>query len=117
MRALALVLILSGCATTPGADQLPPSCENPLYAPAERREPLQRPFPQMPRIAHQRLQAGWVCVGFDITEHGHIENARIVASYPQRLYESAALAAVSRWLFTPGEPVEDVRAVFRFKFQ
>ncbi|MEQ9501539.1 MAG: TonB family protein [Deltaproteobacteria bacterium] len=71
----------------------------------------------MPRVAYQRLQDGWVCVGFDITARGHIENTRIVASYPQRLYESAALAAASRWLFTPGEPVEDVRAVFRFKFR
>ncbi|MEA5444803.1 energy transducer TonB [Gammaproteobacteria bacterium AB-CW1] len=72
--------------------------------------PIVRIEPQWPREALMQGIEGWVRVEFTIREDGSVANPRVLESEPRRLFDRAALRAITRWRFRPrivdGRPVE-----------
>lgn len=85
--------------------------------------PLVRIEPSYPRRAQARGIEGWVRVMFTISPTGTVDDARIVAAEPQRVFDAAALRAVEKWKYKPrivdGRPVarEDVEVTLRFELE
>jgi protein TonB len=73
--------------------------------------PLVRIEPDYPARAAQRGIEGYVVVEFTITPAGTIKNARVIRAEPNGVFDSSALAAVSRWKYNP--KVENGAAVAR----
>jgi TonB family protein len=73
--------------------------------------------PQYPASAAARGTAGFVEVEFTVTALGLVENARVIAAEPQGVFEQAALAAIARWRYSPGEGREAVAHSHRFDFK
>jgi protein TonB len=73
--------------------------------------PIVRIEPQFPREALIEGISGYVIVAFTVMEDGSVEpgSAKVTESKPPRLFDSAAMRAVSRWKFKPrivdGKPV------------
>jgi protein TonB len=72
-----------------------------------------------PQQALERMVSGWVDMEFTVAKDGTVQNAMVVESQPRRTFDSAALAAMRRWRFSPvmrdGQPVEQ-RASMRMRF-
>lgn len=73
--------------------------------------PLVRIEPDYPARAAQRGIEGYVVVEFTITPAGTIKNARVIRAEPNGVFDSSALAAVSRWKYNP--KIENGTAVAR----
>ncbi len=82
--------------------------------------PLVRIPPRYPSRAALDGVEGWVKVELTITKTGAVEGARVVAAEPRRVFDRAALKAISRWRFRPrivdGRPVAQ-RAVQVLEFR
>ncbi|PKM28979.1 MAG: energy transducer TonB [Gammaproteobacteria bacterium HGW-Gammaproteobacteria-11] len=87
-----------------------------LGQPAERSEGLDEEVtplvdipPTYPPNALRSGQEGQVTLAFTITAEGRVENLRVIASDPPRVFDREARRAVARWRFTPrqvnGQPV------------
>ena len=80
---------------------------------------LSRLPPQYPPSALMREQEGYVEVLFDVELDGSVSGAEVIESKPKRIFDRAAIAAVSRWRFQPvvreGAPVQ-VKARVRVEF-
>jgi len=63
--------------------------------------PIVRIEPRYPRDALLRGLEGWVRVEFTITPEGGVQDAFVVESDPQRVFDRAAVQAVLRWKFRP----------------
>ncbi len=74
--------------------------------------PLVRVNPQYPRGAAQQRLEGWVQIEFDISVTGTVKNARVLASHPPGIFDSAALAAIRKWKYKP--KIDEGVAVERF---
>ncbi len=61
--------------------------------------------PVYPAAARAEGVEGSVTVRYDVTVEGAVENARVVASEPQGVFDEAALLAVRSWRFNA--PVVD----------
>lgn len=79
-----------------------------LYAPEGRCDVIQsgvwrvyRVTPAYPAEATQERVPGSVTLGFDIGKDGRARNAKVIHSSPAGVFDAAALAAVSEWLFEP----------------
>lgn len=57
--------------------------------------------PKYPLQAARDNQQGWVEVEFTVTADGSVSNARVVDAEPRRVFDRAAIEAVSRWQFKP----------------
>ena len=80
---------------------------------------LSRLPPQYPPAALMREQEGYVDVLFMVATDGSVSNATVIEAKPARVFDRAALAAVSRWRFQPvvreGRPIT-VRARVHMEF-
>lgn len=63
--------------------------------------PIVRIEPRYPRDALLRGLEGWVRVEFTITPEGGVQDAIVVESDPQRVFDRSAIQAVLRWKFRP----------------
>ncbi|MFT7186075.1 MAG: protein TonB [Pseudohongiellaceae bacterium] len=63
--------------------------------------PLQQIHPIYPPKARRQSIEGWVKVGFIITTEGTVSNVRLIDSAPPRVFDRAAIKAISRWKFSP----------------
>jgi periplasmic protein TonB len=77
--------------------------------------------PDYPPDAVRRRQEGWVEVEFTVKADGSVADPSVVNANPARVFNSAALSAVSRWTFKPrmenGKAVDEkVRRRIEFKF-
>ena len=63
--------------------------------------PLQQIHPLYPPKARRQRIQGWVKVGFIITTKGAVSNVRLIESTPPRIFDRAAIKAISRWKFSP----------------
>lgn len=63
--------------------------------------PLVRIPPRYPMRAASRKIEGWVKVEFTITKTGTVKDPKVVASQPPKVFDRAALKAISRWKFKP----------------
>ncbi|MEZ5461306.1 energy transducer TonB [Dokdonella sp.] len=76
--------------------------------------------PTYPTQAARNREEGWVEVEFTVTADGTVENARVTASDPQRVFDREAVRSIERTKFTPrlenGVPVSStVRRRIEFK--
>ena len=82
--------------------------------------PNVRVEPAYPRIALQRGQEGYVDLMFDITASGSTENIRVVGGEPGRVFDKAAVKAISRWKYRPqmieGQAVPSLGQATRLTF-
>jgi protein TonB len=71
--------------------------------------PVSRIPPRYPYQATRRKIEGWVRVSFLVTDSGTVEDAVVLESEPEGMFERAALDAVRKWTFKPrivdGRPV------------
>lgn len=78
---------------------------------------------QRPYYARELVLAGvegWVHIGYDILESGHVANVYVIDSSPKGAFEKATLDAASKWKFgiegkNAGERVVGCKAVLDFK--
>ena len=61
--------------------------------------PLFRTPPKYPTYAASRHIEGWVKVEFTVQTDGSVENAVVVSSEPEDIFDDAALAAINQWKF------------------
>jgi protein TonB len=61
--------------------------------------PLFRVPPKYPSRAVSRHIEGWVKVEFTIQTDGSVDNAVVVASEPEAMFDDAALTAIGKWKF------------------
>jgi len=73
--------------------------------------PLVRIEPTYPQRAAERGIEGWVLVRFTITPIGTVKDVVVVESNPPKVFDDAAVAAVSHWKYNP--KIEDGVAVER----
>jgi len=87
----------------------PPAIEPVTGEPDADLVPLVRIPPRYPTRAALDGVEGWVKMELTITETGTVEGAKVVDAKPRRVFDRAALRAVSRWRFRPrvvdGKPV------------
>lgn len=57
--------------------------------------------PNYPPEALRSHQSGWVVVSFTIEANGRTSSVHVVSSQPRRVFDRAAMDAVSRYRFTP----------------
>ena len=67
--------------------------------------------PIYPAVLKAEGIGGQVIVQYDVTRQGRVVNARIVASEPSGLFDTAALQAVCSWRFKPQVRGGEVEAV------
>jgi len=83
--------------------------------------PMVRVPPQYPERAMQRGIEGRVLVEFTISKSGAVKNAKVIAAEPKKVFNRAALKAVSQWKYNPkienGKPVEQmgIRTIINFQ--
>ena len=63
--------------------------------------PIVRFAPEYPSRAIARGDQGWVKVQFTITSIGTVKDAIVVEADPPRVFDEAALAAITRWRYNP----------------
>lgn len=63
--------------------------------------PLVRVPPQYPATALQRGIEGRVLIEFNVGRNGAVNNPRIIASEPERVFDKAAIKAVEQWRYEP----------------
>ena len=57
--------------------------------------------PEYPRKAARSGEEGWVKIEFTITSQGEVDDPKVVASKPRRIFDRAALKAIRKWRFKP----------------
>ncbi len=72
--------------------------------------PMVRVPPQYPERAAQRGIEGRVLIEFTISKSGSVKDPKVIAFEPSKIFNRAALKAVSQWKYNPkiedGKPVE-----------
>jgi TonB family protein len=85
--------------------------------------PVVQPRPEYPPRAVMGNIEGWVQVRFTVTAIGTVRDAVVVDSYPDTVFDDAALKAIARWRYNPrvenGEAVErpGLQTVIRFELE
>lgn len=75
---------------------------------------LRQVEPAYPKQAFDRRIEGQVDIMFDIDENGRVENVRILAANPPRLFERDIRIALKKWRYTP-VVVKDKKMTIVFK--
>ena len=104
-------------ASSPPAAPAPPA---PVHRELDRRPTvLSQVRPVYPYRARTRRVEGYVDLEFTVTVAGRVEKISAVNASPKGFFENAAVAAVTRWRFSPGirdsQPV-DARMRIRIRF-
>jgi TonB family protein len=87
----------SAGAAAPAQSAPPPAAANGASADGDGGlEPLIAGVPEYPEAARARGLRGFVEVEFTVTPAGRVEDARVVSAEPRNVFDSAALAAISR---------------------
>lgn len=72
--------------------------------------PLIRIPPVYPRRAAAKGIEGWVKLGFTVLETGDVSDVKVLSAKPTRIFNRAAIKAISSWKFRPkianGKPVQ-----------
>ncbi len=85
--------------------------------------PLVRVRPVYPPDAERRGIEGWVKAVFTIAEDGGVIEPRVVDAEPDRVFDRAALRAISKWRYQPqvidGQAIRrtGVEVIIEFKLQ
>ena len=83
--------------------------------------PSVRIEPDYPENAKLRGITGWVTFRFTVTRDGSVKDVEIVDAQPKRVWDAAALRAVSSWKYQPairdGRPVEQTGLMVTYHFE
>lgn len=72
--------------------------------------PVTRIAPQYPRKAARKRIEGWVEIEFSVLENGTVNDIKVIASKPRRVFNRAAIKAISKWKFKPlGADISSVK--------
>ena len=77
----------------------------PLFSPGDLDQPLtvlSRIPPVYPFKAKNRGIEGWVDVAFVVTEEGRVEQIKILAAKPEKVFNRNVIQCLSAWRFKPG---------------
>jgi TonB family protein len=86
--AFILIILITSCSSTPLPDRSIASLEetsNPTY----------------PIYAAKNGIEGYVKMSFDISENGEPINIRVLKSVPEKIFDKAAIKALSNWRYAP----------------
>ena len=75
---------------------------------------LSKSMPTYPPRAERKGIEGWVHVSFEIQPDGSVDNVKVMAGEPERIFDKAAVAAVELWRFQP--PGRAIPAQRRIEF-
>ena len=75
-------------------------------------------LPDYPRKAFRTGRQGWVVVRLDVEPDGQVGDVSVEQAVPRKLFERAAVDAVSAWQFEPpeNEGLRNCRVLLRFRF-
>ena len=99
-------VLISGLATTAMASEF-------------RLQKSQDVQPVYPRSALSRDIEGWVDLRVTVSTDGEVSDIEVIAAEPRRVFERAAVRAVSRWQFVPPQNSgisEPQQGLFRITF-
>jgi protein TonB len=101
------------------SQQLAAVAQQPALVPARNLTRIRQVAPKYPRSAEVSGIEGTVDVEFTVATDGTTRDLVVRDSTPKRIFDGAAIEAVSQWLFKPvvnnGEPVA-VRTVIKVRF-
>jgi len=63
--------------------------------------PVSRIAPQYPRKAAQKMLEGWVELEFTVAPDGSVIDIKVLNAKPDRVFNRAAIKAISQWKFKP----------------
>lgn len=90
----------------------PPAAQESAVAAETPPRIVARVAPEYPTLARQRRIEGWVELEYVVGVDGRVRDVRVLDSYPNRVFDSAAERSLLRWQFVPGtrdgEPSETV---------
>jgi TonB family protein len=78
------------------------------------REPVNRPYPEMPDWLEEKGEEVRIVVEYWINREGYVEEMSILQSSGHRELDAEVLDAMSRWRYTPGSAIVRQVAVFNF---
>ena len=78
--------------------------------------------PKYPQAALVSGYEGWILMKIDITEHGDVENVRVVGGEMRNLFQDEARRAITKWKYRPfldgkGNPVRKADHEVRVDFK
>ncbi len=69
-----------------------------------------------PQAAQAQKLVGSVTMKFTVNKNGSIGNIEVVDSFPGRIFDNAAIAALAQWKYQPvNQPITDLLTRFDFK--
>lgn len=77
---------------------------------------IEQPKPEFPKTEFVRGREGWVLLSYDVLEDGTVFSPVIEASSGSDAFDEAALDAVSRWRYIPGE-VQSDKVLLHFVYE
>lgn len=98
------LLLLSGLAAN--AAEQPVVLEEHVRL-SEHMHLVEQPLPEFPKAELIRGREGWVLLSYAVLEDGSVFSPVIDASSGSEAFNKAALEAVGRWRYVPGEPHTD----------
>ncbi|QIZ76684.1 energy transducer TonB [Ferrimonas lipolytica] len=87
----------------PGDIGVPLPAKGDFAAQDRQAMPIYRVEPQYPARALRKKTEGYVVMSFTINEQGRPEDIKIEKSEPVRIFDRAAMKALSRWKYQPKE--------------
>ena len=83
---------------------------------SEHRHLIEQPKPEFPKSEFVRGREGWVLLSYDVLEDGTVFSPVIEASSGSDAFNEAAVEAISRWRYIPGETQTD-RVLVHFVYE
>ena len=77
---------------------------------------IEQPKPEFPKSEFVRGREGWVLLSYDVLEDGSVFSPVIEASSGSEAFDDAAVEAVSRWRYIPGE-IQSDKVLLHFVFE
>lgn len=71
--------------------------------------PLSTARPQMPEWACKQKIRGWVEVVFTVLPNGRVSNVKLVDADPRGVFEAAAVASISNWIYESSNSAREVK--------
>lgn len=62
---------------------------------------LKKVAPKYPRKAAMAGLSGWVDIEFVVSEQGTVDSPKVVKAKPKRVFDRAAVRALTQWKFEP----------------
>ncbi|HSM30200.1 MAG TPA: energy transducer TonB [Woeseiaceae bacterium] len=112
-KGLLVVLLFAGLPA--GADEQPIVLREHVEL-QEHLHLIEQPKPEFPKSEFVRGREGWVLLSYDVLEDGTVFSPVVEASSGSEAFDDAAVEAVSRWRYIPGE-IQTDRVLVHFVYE